>query len=187
MPKSDLSKSARATATSSLDNSRKYGPQNVLDKSHEAPRVQYWGNAATAWCEGAPGPGLEETIRIDFSSPQSIALLNISAGYEKSLDLYAKNGRIREASLIFSDGSQYRLQFGSHFYDGMTLKHSSSPSGMQYPQMNSPQSFVITNEGQPPKVVDWLELSILKTAAGSKYSDTCISRIEITPRWNMDF
>ena len=187
MPKSDLSRSARVTATSSLDNSSRYGPRNVIDKSPDAPSGQYWGNPATAWCEGAPGMGLEETVRIDFAQPQPVALLTISAGYEKSLDLYTKNGRLREASLIFSDGSQYRLQFGAHFYDGSTLRQSSSPAGMRYPEMNSPQLFVIADEGQPPKVVDWLELSILKTAAGSKYSDTCISRIEITPRWDMDF
>jgi hypothetical protein len=67
------------------------------------------------------------------------------------------------------------------------MKQSWRPIRSRSAEMNSPQMFVISPEGSPPKVVDWLELSILKTEKGTKYSDTCISRIEVVPRWNMDF
>ncbi len=187
MRKSDVSGSARVTATSTLNNSRRYVPANVLDRSPDATPGHYWGNPKTAWCEGVQGSGVGETIRIDFSGLQPVTVINISSGYEKSLDLFAKTSRIKKASLTLSDGSQYRLVFRKHFYDISDGKQSWYRMNTRFQDMNSPQVFVISPEGQPPKQIRWLELSITETVKGSKYQDTCISRIEITPRWDMNF
>jgi len=187
MRQSDLSRSARATATSTLKGSRKYAPSNVLDRSPDATPGYFWGNPKTAWCEGVRGTGIGETIRIDFSALQAVSVISISPGYEKSLDLFAKNSRIRKASLTFSDGSQYQLVFSKHFYDSSDGKQSWHRMNSRYQEMNSPQMFVISPEGQPPKLIRWLELSIIETVSGSKYTNSCISRIELTPRWDMNF
>ncbi|EIC20448.1 NADase-type glycan-binding domain-containing protein [Thiorhodovibrio frisius] len=187
MQKTDLARAATASASSTLENSPEYAPANAIDAAPDVAPGEYWGNSTTAWCEGAAGVGVGQTIRLDFAAPQPLALLNISPGYEKSLDLYTKNSRLREAHLTLSDGSEYRLVFGKHFYDASSLKQSWKPMDVPYLEMNSPQVFEISPEGQPPKVIDWMEIRILKADMGSKYSDTCISRIEIAPQWDMGF
>jgi hypothetical protein len=187
MRKTDLSRSARVTATSTLENSRKYAPSNLLDRSPDAAPADFWGEPKTAWCEGVRGTGIGEAIRIDFSSPQPVAVISISPGYEKSLDLFAKNSRIMRALLSLSDGSQYQLVFRKHFYELSDGKQSWQRMNSRYQEINSPQMFVLSPDGQQPKVVRWLELSIVETVTGSKYQDTCISRIDITPRWDMNF
>src|ERR1700681_2569298 len=72
-----------------------YEPKNLTD-----------GNPATAWCEGAPGDGVGETLTIRIDGGLSFRRLLISNGDGKSSQTYANNGRIRTLEITSDAGIQ---------------------------------------------------------------------------------
>ena len=96
--------SLEITATASSSRSPvsgiSYQPENVLDQS-----------IATAWIEGASGPGLGEWIRCDFPQEVKLNRIIITPGYFKTPELWKQNNRLAAASFYFSDGSSQRFTF----------------------------------------------------------------------------
>lgn len=91
-----------ATASSSRSPVRgiTYQADNVLDQS-----------IATAWIEGASGPGVGEWLRCDFPRKVKLNRIIITPGYFKTPELWKQNNRLAAASFYFSDGSSQRFTF----------------------------------------------------------------------------
>jgi hypothetical protein len=52
-------------------------------------------DSGAAWCEGAGGPGIGETITIRIEGGPDFRRLLIGNGYNKSPETYGNNGRVK--------------------------------------------------------------------------------------------
>ncbi|MGB7924783.1 MAG: hypothetical protein WCF57_16190 [Pyrinomonadaceae bacterium] len=95
-----LKMTASASSTRARYRGIDYGATNAVDAS-----------LATAWAEGATGPGLGEWIRCDFDREVALRRIIIAPGYFKSPQVWARNNRVAAATLYFSDGSSRELRF----------------------------------------------------------------------------
>ncbi len=87
----------RAVSSSSnlqASKTRDYRPSNLLD-----------GDLGTAWCEGAPGPGPGEWVRLEFSRPLNLARIEIANGYQQDTERFYANGRVKTIELEYSSGA----------------------------------------------------------------------------------
>ena len=66
---------------------------------------------ATAWIEGASGPGIGEWIRCDFPREVKLNRIILTPGYFKTPELWKQNNRLAGATFFFSDGSSQRFTF----------------------------------------------------------------------------
>lgn len=134
----------KASASSFLDASKVsgYKPGNVLD-----------GRSNTAWSEGAPGWGLGQWIHLEFTDWVEMTGISIINGYAKA-GVYAKNGRVMDATLIFSDGSSQTMRL-------------SDTSQEQWVTLSRPVR------------TDSVRLVIDSVYPGTKWQDTCISEIRV--------
>jgi hypothetical protein len=66
---------------------------------------------ATAWIEGASGPGIGEWIRCDFVREVKLNRIIITPGYFKTPGIWKQNNRLAGATFYFSDGSSRRFNF----------------------------------------------------------------------------
>ncbi|WP_346909202.1 NADase-type glycan-binding domain-containing protein [uncultured Roseibium sp.] len=119
----------------------RYGPGNLTD-----------GDPATAWVEGVGGAGTGERILVKFGSERPFAGIDITNGYTKNRSIFAKNGRVRNATVKLSDGSTYDLPLSD--------------------TMN-----VLRKRLQRPVAATWMEFRIDGVYDGSKYQDTAISEL----------
>ncbi|PIU67790.1 MAG: hypothetical protein COS84_03460 [Armatimonadetes bacterium CG07_land_8_20_14_0_80_40_9] len=138
-----------ASASSSLSPTQSlHSPWQVID-----------GDKETAWNEGVEGSGRGEWIRLDFPSPRDVIKVGVIPGFNKIKedkwgDRFYKNNRVKEAILIFSDGTSRLVKF----------KDSRE---MQYIYFS------------PPVKTSFVKLVIEDIFPGSKYDDTAISEIEV--------
>jgi hypothetical protein len=135
-----------ASSTLAPAQGNSYGPRNLGD-----------GDDQTAWVEGSNGQGIGEFIVLQFDSPRTIRGLTIRNGYDKSADIFAKNGRVKDIDLRFSSGETIAA----------TL---SDQPGPQYLALNQPIE------------AKWIELIIRSVYPGSKYADTAINEISVDTR-----
>jgi len=77
-------------ATSTIN----YGAANLLD-----------GDLATAWNEGAEGPGVGQWVRFAFSNPIVPARIEIANGYQKDAERFHGNVRVKSLKLEYSNGA----------------------------------------------------------------------------------
>lgn len=115
-----------------------YEPTNVLD-----------GNLATAWAEGK---GTGETISFTFDDSYRIGGIVISAGYQKSDELYEANSRPAEIRVIGDDGFEQRC----------SVQDLNGRQEVVFNQFANTRSLSVTIEN---------------IYEGRDYSDTCISEI----------
>lgn len=71
-----------------------YVVENLLD-----------GELGTAWQEGTEDNGPGEWIKLTFSRPVRLALLEIANGYQKDERRFRGNARIENLTIVYSDGS----------------------------------------------------------------------------------
>lgn len=69
------------------------------------------GKRATAWIEGADGPGIGEWIRFDFDREITLHRILWQPGYFKSPAIWNQNNRLATVSAEFSDGTRRELKF----------------------------------------------------------------------------
>ena len=69
------------------------------------------GKRATAWIEGADGPGIGEWIRFDFDREITLHRILWQPGYFKSPAIWNQNNRLATVSAQFSDGTWRELKF----------------------------------------------------------------------------
>ena len=69
------------------------------------------GKRATAWIEGADGPGIGEWIRFDFDREINLHRILWQPGYFKSPAIWNQNNRLATVRAEFSDGTSRELTF----------------------------------------------------------------------------
>ena len=110
----------------------------------------------TCWCEGADGYGEGEYITLYADSEQQFNQIVIYNGLCTSESLFYKNSRVQDCMIAFSDGTVIQTTL-----DG---DYSNQPCTVWLDDTIS---------------ADCIEITILSTYSGSKYSDTCISEIKV--------
>jgi hypothetical protein len=63
------------------------------------------GDVTTAWNEGAKGVGLGEWVRFEFSSPVTLARIDLANGNQKDEQRFSGDIRIKTVQLEYSNGS----------------------------------------------------------------------------------
>ncbi len=112
----------------------------------------------TAWVEGAAGDGIGEWLRLRVTEMDGATRLRLHVrnGYQKSPSLYLANARPREVTVkLLPSGTQRRVTLGDA--EGW-------------------QDVVIE---QPAGKLDVVELRIESVYPGTRYTDTCISDIQV--------
>jgi hypothetical protein len=112
------------------------------------------GNQATAWNEGASGDGVGESITLSADSVQHVSGIRIMGGSNQSTNSYTRNNRPRKITVSYDGGQkQVELQdLQGQFQD---------------------VSFDATVE------TSTITITIDSVYKGSKYTDCCISEIEV--------
>ena len=70
-----------------------YGPENLFK-----------GGSGVAWVEGRRGHGIGEWITVEFDELRLVKTIELHTGYQKNADIFAKNGRVRQMRVMFSNG-----------------------------------------------------------------------------------
>lgn len=120
-------------------------------------------NPNTAWVEGVSGDGIGEYIIMFISLPKNVnTSILIKNGYQKNIDLFYKNNRVKELEIEFVSGTANNPNSISHAY---FLKDE-----MGWQQIDI----------KPEEDVWGINFIIRSVYKGTKYEDTCISDIKIT-------
>jgi hypothetical protein len=69
------------------------------------------GALETAWVEGVAGPGTNEWIELSFPGTIEVHSIRVDVGYDRDADIFAKNNRIKQVTLVFSNGEAIPLIF----------------------------------------------------------------------------
>ncbi len=114
-----------------------YGPENLS------------GESGSAWCEGAPGSGQGEYIRIIYSSRVQFRTVLVGNGYVKSPAIFHNNARARTVRIETGDG----LSFAAELPDKGEIRRI-----------------------RLPRVVntDTLRLTIVDVYGGDRHKDLCL-------------
>ena len=119
------------------------------------------GNFNTAWVEGAKGDGIGEWVEFKIKNHPGKKVetttfwgLNISNGYRKSKDIWAKNSRVK----------QLRMDINGTPRLVINLKDTMFNQNIGF------KSFDI-------KPGDVIRFTIMKIYPGNKYQDTCITEL----------
>jgi hypothetical protein len=76
-----------------------------------------------AWIEGKAGQGVGEWITIDFRELRQVKAVIVRNGYQKSTDIFAKNGCVSRLRLVFSDGATRTIsRSGPHRFANDTTR-----------------------------------------------------------------
>ena len=119
--------------------------------THHAKNI-HDGKLNTAWVEGVSGVGENEWIKLQTTddSKMYISAIEFAMGYQKSDNHLKKNGWPHKILIECEGGYSQTVEF----YDYTDIIVLSRP--------------VASN---------WVKITILEAAAGTKYNDTCISEI----------
>lgn len=154
----NLSPFAFACASSALptDQWGQYWAWSAIDGSLETT----WAEAGRLGHEPEPsGPGIGEWIMLAFPDTIEVHRIGVDVGFDESANYFAKNNRLKKATIIFSKGEFVELTFDD--VRGVQMRDIS------------------------PVRTTYVRLVIDDVYAGSTYDDTCISEIEVwatTPR-----
>ena len=123
-----------------------YSAYNVIDN-----------NLSTAWVEGVSGNGEGQWIRLSTydGSVRGICRIDIYGGYQKSEDIYNKNGKPTAVTVELDDGS----------YMSVSLNYNAS--------------HVATIDFGDIYYTSTITIYINSATAGTKYNDTAISEIKL--------
>ncbi|WP_201159391.1 discoidin domain-containing protein, partial [Rhodoplanes elegans] len=134
-----------------------YCASSVLDPqfgSSYGVRNLFGGDPGSAWVEGAAGDGTGEWVTIAFDGERTVRGLVVNNGYEKSTDLYVKNGRVQMLRLVFSNGETRSVTLQDRL---------------------GPQTVTLDR----PVRAHWVQLVIDRTYRGTRYTDTAISKLTV--------
>ncbi|WP_461207805.1 NADase-type glycan-binding domain-containing protein [Clostridium sp. DL1XJH146] len=130
---------------------------SILEASsstYVAENVLDW-DSSTAWVEGDKADGEGEWIKLECDHEIEFNVISIMNGYNKSEDIYYKNNRVKTIEIELSDGSKTTIDLSDEFgcYNYITFDNTIKTKS--------------------------IKISILDVYYGTKYSDTCISSIEV--------
>ncbi len=116
------------------------------------------GDPATAWVEGADSSGAGEWVRIHVSPVEgaTVIRLRVANGYQKSKALYQKNARLKKVEVVALPAKSTHV---AELKDAMGWQE-------------------IAFE-QPAGKLEAIELRAQEVYEGSKYTDLCVSDLEI--------
>jgi len=116
------------------------------------------GDPKTAWVEGGDGSGAGEWIRVQLSPVEGVTRirLRLQNGYHRSRSLYGKNARARQIAITTQPGGQ---RHAAGLADDMAWQE------------------VVFDV--PPGRVEALELEVTEAFEGTRYTDLCISELEV--------
>lgn len=107
------------------------------------------GSGEGAWCEGAAGAGIGQTITLRQTPDQVIGSIVFANGYGKSAQAFRNNGRVKRARIETSGG-----------YDRtITLKDTAQTQFIRI----------------SPSRITWVRMTILDVYPGGRHADTCVS------------
>jgi Na+-transporting methylmalonyl-CoA/oxaloacetate decarboxylase gamma subunit len=135
----DSSSALKATS------SNNYRATNLLD-----------GDLATAWEEGAEGPGLGEWVTFEFSRQLVLARIEVANGYQKDEERFLGNPRIKSLEVAYSNGTTQLINL-------------LDADGYQS----------ITPTRQP---VEWFKMTIVSVYPGEVWEDTALSEVRVLAR-----
>jgi len=119
------------------------------------------GALETAWVEGVVGPGTGEWIELSFPGTIEVHSIRVDVGYDHDAEIFGKNNRIKQVTLVFSSGDTVPLSFADK-------------RGMQtMPLVRAPGPNIETTS---------VRVVIDEVFAGSTYDDTCLAEIEVWGR-----
>jgi Caspase domain len=121
-----------------------YGPENLFKAAD-----------GVAWVEGKSGHGIGEWITVEFDELRTIKAIELRSGYQKNADIFAKNGRVRQLQMMFSDG------------ETMILTPPDRPGAELY-------------KLERPVRAYWIKFTIEGVYPGKTYSDTAISKLLVS-------
>jgi hypothetical protein len=144
-----------ATATSILD-PQKYGAQNV--------GVSEYGYTGNPWAEGVPGDGIGEGLDLTLDWPCKVCEIGIVNGFDKygvsnARELYQENNRVAGLSVSINGGKEFDVPVPDEFLQNINPE---------------PYWFPVHSPDEPVKTI---RLRIKQVYHGTKYQDTCISKI----------
>ncbi|MFD2183129.1 NADase-type glycan-binding domain-containing protein [Rhodoplanes azumiensis] len=134
-----------------------YCASSVLDPqfgSSYGVRNLFGGDPGSAWVEGAAGDGTGEWVTVAFDGERTVHGLVVNNGYEKSTDLYVKNGRVQMLRLVFSTGETRSVTLQDRL---------------------GPQTVTLDR----PVRAHWVQLVIDRTYRGTRYTDTALSKLTV--------
>ncbi|MEL6133629.1 MAG: hypothetical protein AAFR59_09730, partial [Bacteroidota bacterium] len=152
------------SASTTLTPVVKYDPKNLVD-----------GNIETAWVEGGPGIGINESVEIELNYPQDIRAIFIVPGYTKSKKAYVENARPKKIKVeVYKENDA-----GDGQWQEMEVRELQN---RRYQPLTSDNLAALA---QPimdvGDVGEWkirkVRLTILEAYLGTKYPDTCISEV----------
>jgi hypothetical protein len=121
-----------------------YKPENTLDG-------QQW----TAWNEGAPGDGAEESLLYQLDHQRDIERIEIVNGYAKSPQVYSQNARIRLARITTERGSSTVILKDIATWQRLRISKGST---------------------------DFLRIQILEVYRGITYHDCAVTEVKLIER-----
>lgn len=140
------------TSSSHLANET-YGSKTYIYSAEKA----FDNDLSTCWSEGVDGYGVGESITVSFDDEYEISELSLWNGLCTNEDLFYKNSRLHNITVVLSNGSQYDFECS----DGWDNRNNSFSFG------ESIETSSIT-------------ITIRSVYEGSKYKDTCISEISVS-------
>jgi hypothetical protein len=117
-------------------------------KTYGPDRVTTSGEPG-AWCEGAPGAGIGESITLHQKPQQPVSAIFIVNGYSDTPDVFLANGRVKKARLETSGGYKRTIN----------LKDTPKEQMFKFPH----------------EKLAWLRMTILEAYPGKRHQDTCVS------------
>jgi hypothetical protein len=121
------------------------------------------GDPGTAWCEGAEGLGVGETIRVTLPTPGH-PIVGVTPGYFKSADVLRWNGRVRRLRVSTDVSAPIDLVFPALDGTGDPLRLAPAWVDLDAPGAS------------------WVEAMVVEVDPGTKHADTCISAFDIRIR-----
>ena len=134
------------TATSKLvERTVTHSPDRIIDQNYE-----------NAWCEGASGVGIGESVTIKLDYMYKVTGLEIWNGYQKDSDRYYKNARPSRIEIVTSSGTSQIFNLNDDY------------------QGQGTGQILYFDE---PVYTDTLTIIIKDVYKGTQYEDTLISEV----------
>ena len=111
--------------------------------------------------EGVAGSGVGEWIELRFPGTAEIHSVSLDVGYDQNADVFAKNNRIKRATLIFCNGERVELGFADR---------------------RGAQAISLVRAPGPNIETTRVRVLIEEVFPGWKYDDTCLGQIEVWGR-----
>ncbi len=150
----------RIRASSTLKGkSNRYRAENLLDDKLE-----------TAWCEGKPGPGYGETVTITFKKKLELGGFYFAPMFAKSFKTARQNNRVKKFSIL-AGGSSAQVTVDRFEHNECGPAPNNCNELVKWQAVFFPGGLKVKS----------LTLRIDEVEKGTKYDDSCISRLQFFP------